>query len=738
LDTATVENSQIRVVFATNGAVFLRQLIQKPSGKNLLAEPANSNLFSMTVSRPAGGEAIIESQQAKQASLKVMPFAGGCDIQIEFTGLSAGNLRVKLAGRLPDSEPTIRWSVAVDHLGEQRLLSFRFPYVVAVAAIGNPDDDFIVAPALPGVMIENPARNMTINQTLFWSFPGFLSAQFCSYQDRTAGVYLASLDTGGNVKALRITKQPDGYLICHEFRSPQVRSSKWVSPYEVALGVTSGAWFDTADIYKRWAVGQPWCAQTLAQRKDIPDSWKQGPCVYTCEARTYDANKVCTGSNYPKLLQHLQSLRTMIDGPVVPMVAGWENHRRWTAGDYFPVFDATNAQSVLGQLRSNGFPPFLYLSGLCFTYTNGGPDASAVPGAERYAGSFVTEEETQKPKTDILKESKGFLRYSYEFCPAAPDTKKFYRSAIDQLHVLGVDIVQMDQTTWGAGDVCYSTAHGHQPGPGAYQAEAFHELLRDMRQYGRSLSPSFLLTHEEVHEELIPYLDGFHTREFKEHDWYRRETGARGIPLFTYLYHEYAIAYGGDGPLITRAKDPVVVWQLAINFVTGKTPAMAVWGDLDALAQADPNQIRLVANHVKLLKNGGQKFLMLGRMLHPLEFESPQVTMQMLAKQGLRFTREPFLDHAVLTSSWQAPDMQVGHVFVNFTGTKQKIHFQLDTRNAPGWTKADVDLYRTGQTNGIESLHRDVVLPCDQTLELDPLEGGLLVLRPSSLGSASR
>lgn len=50
------------------------------------------------------------------------------------------------------------------------------------------------------------------------------------------------------------------------------------------------------------------------------------------------------------------TLRDKIDGSVVAMLAGWENHRRWTVGDYFPIFGEDRARQVIQQLRTT-FPP---------------------------------------------------------------------------------------------------------------------------------------------------------------------------------------------------------------------------------------------------------------------------------------------------------------------------------------------------------------------------------------------
>lgn len=733
-DTVIVENAQVRLVFASKPVPFLQELVHKPSGKNMIAEPASQTLFALEVSEPKGGTAVIESRQAKEGSIEVTRVAAGQRILLQFTGLgTVGDIRAKLEGQLGDAEPIVRWSIVVDNPSRQQLSTVRFPCVAAVPAIGSPNDDFIIGPVMPGMVIENPSKNWPANHSLNWSFPYDQSAQFCSYQDRTAGIYVASMDAVGHGRSLRIAKQNNGYVFSHEYRLSDEPVAQWKSPYEVALGVTSGTWQQTADLYKRWAVQQPWCARTLAQRDDIPAAWKQGPCIHTCCVRTYgNESNVCNGSYYPKLLEHLRSLRAKIDGPIVPMLADWENHRGWTAGDYFPIFDEANAKRAIPELHQDGFSPFFFLSGLFYTFDNGGPDGSPVPGSNRYAASFVVDKATGKPKTYILCQGdKGWKRHSYQFCVSAPATREFFRSMIDQTHALGVNIIQMDQTTSGAGDACYSTAHGHTPGPGRYQTQAFHELLGDMRRYGRSLSPQFMLLHEELHEELIPYLDGFHTREYAERWWYRAEPGARGIPLFSYLYHEYALAYGGEGPRASSAKNPHVVWQHAVNLVTGKTPAVSVWSTQSVMAEAHPDQIKMLRNHSHLLKTEAQRFLMLGRMLHPLEFDVPTVTLQIDAQHGNQWRLEPFEERAVLTSSWQSPEGLVGHCLVNITDTKQRVLLQLDTRNAPGWAKANIDLYRADKPDTSERVLQSVVLPHDYTLELVPLEAVFFVIRPA-------
>lgn len=729
-----LENASLAMVLDRQPAPYVAELVHKASGRKVVAQPALKNLFRLSMADPSGKAVAIESSAAGQSSARLVAAAGQRTLRLDYGRFPGADVAVHVTALAQDDDPLVRWSIAIDNPGRWTIAAVRFPIVVARPTLDDGDDDFVVLPAMPGTLVENPAKNLPRSYTLGVRYPGDQSAQFLAYQDRGAGVYLASMDTQGWARNLMAGKRPEGFELYHDYVLPADAPPDWKSPYQVALGVTAGTWCDSADIYKRWAVAQPWCARTLAQREDIPAFWKQGPCIHTCEVRTYDRQRACSGSYYPQLLEHLCRLRDKIEGPIVPMLAGWENHRRWTAGDYFPVFDEPRARPVIAALSQQGFRPFFYLSGMFYTYENEGVDGGPIPGAERYAESFVIDQSSGRPQTFTLNESNPtgtWKRHSYEFCPAAPGTKEFFRAALDRAHALGVDVVQMDQTTSGASHACWSTSHGHPAGPGPYQSRAFWELLLDMRHHGRRLSRDFVLLHEEPHEELIPYLDGFHTREYMEGRWYRGVPGARGIPLFSYLYHEYAICYGGEGPPADKARNPFVVWQHAINLASGKTPAVAVWSNQSAMAEAHPDQIRMLRNHARLLKTEAQRFLMLGRMLHPLELDVPWLELPHPVRRGSTWKSELFRTPGVLTSSWQSPEGLVGHLLVNIGEKQQSLRLGLDTRNAPPWPKADVDLYDAAKPGVQTALLRGASLPAAHAIELEPLGALFFVIRPT-------
>jgi hypothetical protein len=69
---------------------------------------------------------------------------------------------------------------------------------------------------------------------------------------------------------------------------------------------------------------------------------------------------------------------------------------------------------------------------------------------------------------------------------------------------------------------------------------------------------------------------------------------------------------------------------------------------------------------------------------YPLEFDVPSTTFQIGVGEKEKWHSVPFVERAVLTSSWQSPEERVGHCLVNVTDAKQSVRLSLDTRNAPG------------------------------------------------------
>ncbi len=369
-DLVVLENPSLRLDIGRAPVPHIERLVHKASGRQLVASSEESSIFSIVAHDAGGGRKTIDSALAGTSSIQVDTVGGRRRVVARYTDFPQSTLIGVVTITDDGAGALTRWSLQLEGIARERIETVRFPQLVSVPTLGDGSDDVLVLPALPGTLIENPAKNWRDGQRVTLSYPGSMSAQFVAYQDHEAGIYLAAMDSTGYPQSLSVSKRADAMVLWHEFHivadandeqgNNTQRDDEWKSPYDVAVGVTQGTWYDTADRYKQWAVEQPWCARTLTQRTDVPQWWKNGPAVHVLEARTYDSSRTCNGSYYPQLLKHLRTFREKIGGPVVPMLAGWENHRRWTAGDYFPIFDAESASGpdpvARGRFSSIRFP----------------------------------------------------------------------------------------------------------------------------------------------------------------------------------------------------------------------------------------------------------------------------------------------------------------------------------------------------------------------------------------------
>jgi hypothetical protein len=739
-EDSIAQSDALALTVRTTPVAHVARITHRGSGVELLNDSAPTPLFTLNLGPEGEGAVTLTSLQAASSTAQVLTdlsVLGGQVVEMVYGNFPVAGLTVTASISVPTTGPLTCWTLRLHSDTPIEVRSVRFPQLAAVQAIGeSPDDDVLVVPTCPGALIRNPVGAWGANQSITLRYPGDMSAQFLAFQDAKAGLYFASQDPDATPRRLGVQRRPMGFDFSHEYVCGPGKLTDWQTPYPCAVGVTQGMWCDSADLYKAWAVKQKWCTKRLSEREDIPDWWKAGPLVHVCEVRTYGAEGVETGSYYPKLREHVATLRAKTDSPVVAMLAGWERWRRWSAGEYFPMFDQDNARPVIQQLRADGVRPFVFLSGLFWTFLNEGANGNTPPVPDQWKPAFVRDPKTGELQEFVLNESRPggtWKRHSYQFCVCAPGTREFLHQVVDRAHEEGIDVVQMDQTVSGGGAACGAAEHGHPAGPGAYQTRDFIALLADMRAYGKAKSPDFVLFHEEPHEELIPVLDGFHVREYKERFWYRGTPGAVGIALFSYLYHEYAIGYGGDSCPISTRKDPWNTRCHAVNLITGRTPGISVWGSQSVVENCDPDPLTIVREHTHLLQRGGKDFLMLGKMLHPLVLKVPDYTYKISVQDSKGWHQEPFTEQAVLTSSWESADGRIAHVFVNPTPEAQALVVNLPTDLPRRGSASTVQLYSSADGEQFGDVPFTKGQPYRLERQIAPLEVLCVVLRSDTV-----
>ena len=182
----------------------------------------------------------------------------------------------------------------------------------------------------------------------------------------------------------------------------------------------------------------------------------------------------------------------------------------------------------------------------------------------------------------------------------------------------------------------------------------------------------------------IPVMATYWSRQFGEVD--HGLVGARGIGLFSYLYHEYVTAIGaacvqGQGPLGTRASAELRCFVLANNLTRGLIPGPFI---TDVTPDAKDEWHKTVSQAYFAFCKPYAKFpeyLLLGITRRPpvvqcaeqeVWFYRQDARGEPLKKGGPRVLKTTMKLPAVTAGSFEAEDGSVGTILVNTTPLPQQ------------------------------------------------------------------
>ena len=192
----------------------------------------------------------------------VAPEKGGDGFAVSAT------VKLTAAGSPTASIPTWRATVTHPQGTSFRLFSLMYPLVRGLGATGENDLMFSVYGRGRGDLLRG--------------FQGW-SESILTYPHGGWQLQYASLSFGPDTSLYWACHDPKGYTKVLQFMpGPSVPGNPTTGisftehvawdkdnldlPYDVALGVVPGDWYDAARHYRSWAVHQPWCARTLHQR----------------------------------------------------------------------------------------------------------------------------------------------------------------------------------------------------------------------------------------------------------------------------------------------------------------------------------------------------------------------------------------------------------------------------------------------------------------------------------------
>ena len=547
-----------------------------------------------------------------------------------------GTVDAEARVRLGVGDTPAKWSLTVRPT-DQRLSVWevRFPIVGGLTRDRwRSETDFLVFPYKTGSRIPNPAC------AGIWKllYPGAAGWQFFAYWQGTDGLYVAAHDPDAAVKTVRSLATGDGTLelsLTHPVPGMGTPGAVFESTDECVVGSYEGDWYDAARIYREWLVRQSWFPrQPLHATEDVPP-WLKDVVVST--RRSGDPRQAlrmsielhedtCYKEYHLGVLDEYEVLGS-------PPMLFWSYHawfprpgmqRKFALSPCFPAppgFAASVEQVKQHNIRLISYS----LAGWWDYEAKDWEDENAVTAA--------IVQEDGKP---FLYERRGVGI----MCAATKLYQdKMRRVALGLLDQAAVDGTYFDLGGTSGALFCHSPEHGHPVGSGAFASAGKRELMRTMRQAGRTRNPEFILVMEGNADCYLDTVDGYALFE-------------ENVPVRQVLYADYRRTAGGKRVTLERsALDAICP---AKHLAWGGLIGRFVSSEMLRSGKTVPEVVAYYRNLVDH-KRAAQPWLNLGRLLRPPRLrdvsppEPPEFVTGTLVPSG----------------TWRAPDGSVAFVFAN-------------------------------------------------------------------------
>ena len=662
----TLENALLRIQWRTESGAPV-SLEDKTTGRQWLNPTVATPLYRI---RLVDEKSPIASTAAKTVEVRKEQDA----VVIECSHDAPAAMTVTCRFRLEEGTASVLGRIAVRSDAPCRIDEVCFPLVaLGLPFAGSGEHDRLLLPICDGQVLCNPSEHSAFHQV---RYPGSASLQLLAAFDPSAGVSLASRDCEAHTKTFctrLVDKKALELSIAHLL--PQTAVTEWELGYDVDLaalrpspGLSEITWESAADLYRRWALEQPWCRQTMAQRVaagDIP-AWLVEPnllLTFSLRGTMPDGSE---GNRLPLLVEQVDRWSKMVGAPVTCLIISWEKLDTWTTPDYFPPFGGDEAFTAATEaLHKRGHRTMVFLSGLHWTLRK------EMGGAGRRQVSVDQQAEfDRRGRPWAISDAEGEAIISgapdkgigrtATICAGTPLAREILVDTSDRCQKLGIDCVQVDQIVGGGMKACFHPKHEHPPGGGTWCSEALYRIFDEIRRQGKARDPNFAFAIEEPGEFYLPLLDTYHARDLHQGRWPRSGAGVLGVPLFTHVYHDYLAGYGSEGCYASDRPSRLAMYQMGMNLVCGKIPAVALWGRWCEPEQVDPPQQRLLRAHIDLWRGPAGEFLNDGQRVAVPPLDVPSFDHTFREKNGTkRFLSLP----TVLHSGWRLPDGREGTLF---------------------------------------------------------------------------
>lgn len=610
----------------------------------------------------------------------------------------ASGTRVHAHIELKDGSDEIRFTSYVENRGGETLYALKYPILGGIGAITpGGSGDYLVHPYATGVCVHNPLVNFPGEGDGFAQMPYPESFSGCSMQFMAyyglgrAGLYAAAYDSGGRAKWLNFCRRGRALELSHVYGFQNTTPGSGLSAeYPFVIRTLSGSgWYEAAELYKAWAIRQPWCRLgPLAERgRERRPTW----LFEKAGLATFGINACHDRTKWLRAYHRLAGTPIFhVSGPDWPRSA--QDYQGHVCGGYDDWFPARMALDNVKEIREQGdyFAPFEFD---CIVN-------SAGADAEELANNRIV-----YPANPWSMD-----RYAFHIlCPCAAYTRALHvRRDVELVRETGCDAIYYDISANNLLHICLAPGHGHAPGGSGEVSRAFHDTYAATKEaVCREAGHYVPLGTEMINEIFLDTLDFYQARAWAQpastlETWAFRPLMKSGemtmIPLFTYVYHEYgAQRLDGWGKLTAEAGElfyhtvaQVYLWGGLFELNCEYSPMEAIGGKENSASEhyfpfhgegfaLDEERAAYLAQFAALRTGPGNPYLAYGRMLPPPQFENTPHAYNWMLYNAVPGSPEyhdagVFHTDSVVAAAWRAPggpDAPVGMLFANATGGRQ-------------------------------------------------------------------
>jgi hypothetical protein len=551
-----LKNEIIEVCFDLNIGV-IRKIIDRRNQISILENSLNE------VFRLEYEEEYVDTFQSFQYTDKPSGF--------EFRWRINSNIELVASWQLDANSISVQSYVSNE--GNEKISSIEYPLLDGIGDLSelychdNNNKNYIAHSYATGILIENPLGNFREEEGFRHmpypeSFSGASMQFFTYYCETKAGLYFAAYDDKYHQKWLNIYKHCGKLRASQIYGYEDIRSGNGLkAPWKFVITLTKGdEWYEACDLYKQWAIQQPWCSHgRLSKRtKDEKAVWlleDMGACTFgisSCHDRTKWID------SYSK---DIQSKIFHVLGPDWSSVdQNYYNSLPGGYDDWFPTrFDENNLKAI----RHNGdkFAPFEF----DFLVAIDKSDSELICNNLQIW--------PQKPK------SKDEYKFTM-LCPTCSYTKELHVNRdIQVLKESGCDAMYYDISSNNIIKTCMSNEHGHPIGAGRELTKAYREIYSQTQEKLTKVKGQYVpLGTEMMNEVFLDCLDFYQARanaqpnSALETGIFRdmvKEGKALVIPMFQYVYSGYSpLRMDGWGKLTNEGGD-LIYHTIAKTYLWG-------------------------------------------------------------------------------------------------------------------------------------------------------------------------